>query len=96
MNYHKPKSLEIIKRLKIIEGHLKKVRKMVEEGVYCVNILQQSLAVQNALKKVDEMILDNHLHTCVIEALGEKSGKAGSGGKKEKIEEILELFKKRR
>ena len=82
------KSQETIQRLKIIEGHLKKVRKMVEEGTYCMDVLQQSLAVQNALKKVDEMILDNHLHTCVVEAVGKK--------RKEKIGEILELFKKRR
>lgn len=79
---------ETIRRLQIIEGHLKKVRKMVEEEAYCMDILQQSLAVQNALKKVDELILDKHLHTCMIEAMGKK--------KKEKIEEILELFKKRR
>lgn len=79
---------EVVKRLKIIEGHLKKVRQMVEMDRYCVDVLQQSLAVQNALKKVDEMILDSHLHTCVIEAVGEK--------KKEKIEEILALFKKKR
>lgn len=61
---------------------------MVEDDVYCVDILQQSLAVQNALKQVDGIILDNHLHTCVTEAVGER--------RKEKIEEILELFKKRR
>lgn len=79
---------EIIRRLRVIEGHLRKVRQMVGEDRYCVDILQQSLAVQNALKKVDEIILDSHLHTCVVEAVGEK--------KKEKIEEILELFKKRK
>lgn len=78
---------EAVKRLKVIEGHLKKVRQMVEENAYCIDILQQSLAVQNALKKVDELILDSHLHSCVIEAVGEK--------KKEKIEEILELFRKK-
>lgn len=77
---------DAVKRLKVIEGHLKKVRQMVEENRYCIDILQQSLAVQNALKKVDEIILDNHLHTCVAEAVGER--------KKEKIEEILALFRK--
>lgn len=82
------KKKEAVRRMKIIEGHLKKVRKMVEEDSYCMDILQQSSAVQNALKKVDELILDNHLHTCVVEAVGKK--------KEERIEEILELFKKRR
>lgn len=79
---------ETVRRLKIIEGHLKKVRRMVEENAYCVDILQQSLAVQNALRKVEDMILGGHLRTCVIEAVGQK--------KKSKIEEILALFEKRR
>lgn len=79
---------DTVKRLTIIKGHLKKVCQMVESDRYCIDILQQSLAVQNALRKVDEIILDNHLHTCVLETMGKK--------KEEKIEEILELFKKKR
>ena len=82
------KKQEAVNRLKVIEGHLKKVRLMVEEDSYCMDILQQSSAVQNALRKVDEIILENHFHTCVVEAVGKR--------KKEKIEEILKLFKKRR
>lgn len=77
-----------VKRLKIIEGHLKKVRKMVEEGAYCPNIIQQSAAVQNALRRVDEVLLEGHLNDCLKEAI--KSG----GGEKE-IEELLEAFRKR-
>lgn len=76
------------KRLRIIEGHLRKIRSMVEEDAYCIDVLQQSLAVRNALKKVEEIILDSHLHNCVIGAMGKE--------RKEKIEEILELFKKGR
>lgn len=79
---------EASKRLKIVEGHLKKVRQMVEEGSYCIDILQQSLAVQQALKRVDELILSGHLESCVVGALGEK--------KKEKIQEVLEIFRKSR
>lgn len=78
---------EIVKRLKIIEGHLRKVRQMVVEDRYCVDVLQQSLAVQKALAKVDELILGNHLRSCVSQAVGDK--------KREKIEEIINLFKKR-
>lgn len=75
-------------RLKIIEGHLRKVREMVEEGKYCLDIIQQSTAVQNALRKVDELLLDNHLRECVSQAL-----KAGRGEKE--IKELIEAFKKR-
>ncbi len=79
---------EIVKRLKIIEGHLKKVTKMVEEDKYCIDILQQSLAVQNALKKVDNLILDQHLRKCVTEAM-----KKGNGKKEKSIKELLKVYK---
>lgn len=84
----KDKKGEIIRRLRIIEGHLERVRRMVEEDAYCIDILQQSLAVQSALKRVDELILEDHLRHCVSEAVGKK--------RREKIEEILEIFKKRK
>lgn len=78
---------DIIRRLRIIEGHLKRVTQMVEDDKYCIDILQQSLAVQNALKKVDQLLLDNHLHCCVINAIKrDKSEKA--------IGELLEVFRK--
>ncbi len=77
-----------VDRLKIIEGHLRKVREMVEEGKYCPDIIQQSTAVQSALKRVDELLLEGHLKDCVTEAI--KSG----GGEKE-ISELIEAFRKR-
>jgi DNA-binding FrmR family transcriptional regulator len=79
---------DALKRLKIIEGHLKRVQKMVEEDKYCPEILTQSSAVQSALKRVDEVLLQGHLEHCVKNAM--KSG----GGEKE-IKELLEAFKKR-
>ena len=79
---------EAIKRLNIIEGHLKKVKKMVEEGSYCPDVIQQSTAVQNSLRKVDEILLEGHLKDCVKSAI--KSG----GGEKE-IQELVEAFRKR-
>lgn len=79
---------QAIRRLSIIEGHLKKVKKMVEKEEYCPNIIQQSSAVQSALRKVDEILLEGHLKDCVRNAI--KSG----GGDKE-IKELLEAFSKR-
>jgi CsoR family transcriptional regulator, copper-sensing transcriptional repressor len=78
---------EILRRLDIIMGHLGKVAKMAEEDKYCIDILQQSLAVQNALKKVDSLILDQHLHQCVTEAI-----KSGSGKKEKSIQELLKVY----
>lgn len=83
---------ESLRRLKIISGHLKKVIEMVEKDKYCIDILQQSLAVQNALKKADSIILSQHLEKCVSAAM-----KKGNTKKEKTIEELLkiyELFKK--
>lgn len=79
---------ESSRRLKIACGHLKKVIEMVEEGRYCIDILQQSLAVQKALKKVDGLILDNHLRTCVTQAFQK------NGQKEKMIKELLSVLNK--
>lgn len=78
---------DIVRRLKIIEGHLRKVTEMVDDEKYCIDILQQTEAVKNALKKVEELLLDRHLHSCVVNAIKiDKSEKS--------IQELLEIFKK--
>jgi DNA-binding FrmR family transcriptional regulator len=78
---------EILKRLKIIEGHLRRVIKMAEEDRYCIDVLQQSLAVQNALKGVDGLILNHHLHQCISQAF-----KKGREPKEKSIKELLKVF----
>lgn len=60
---------EVINRLSRIEGHLSKVKKMIEEDCYCIDVVTQSLAVQNSLRSIDEVILKNHLETCVKDAI---------------------------
>ena len=60
---------KIINRLKSIEGHVKGVVKMVENEACCVDIVNQINAIQSALHKVSALMLDRHLHTCVITAL---------------------------
>ncbi len=78
-----------IRRIAIAEGHLRKVKSMLEEGAYCPDVIHQSRAVQAALKKVDEIVLHGHLHSCVLQDLH------GSKSENEKaVEEIVELFKK--
>lgn len=80
---------KVIKRLSIAEGHLKKVKSMVEAEEYCPNIIHQSKAVQSALRKVDELVLDGHLNTCVLNELPVKKSK-----RNKLATEIVELFKK--
>lgn len=60
---------KIINRLKSIEGHVRGVEKMIEEGAYCIDIVNQIDAVQSALNKVSGLVLDKHLHTCVTTAI---------------------------
>jgi DNA-binding FrmR family transcriptional regulator len=59
----------ILNRLKSIEGHVRGIERMVESGNYCIDIVNQILAVQRALQKVNSMVLDRHLHTCVTTAI---------------------------
>lgn len=82
------KKEKILHRSRIIEGHAKKVTKMIESGDYCIDILNQSLAVQCALKKLDEAILEDHLTCCVVKQI--KDGKAEAATK-----EVLAAFRKR-
>lgn len=76
----------LVHRLKIVRGHLDSVIKMVEDDVYCINVLNQSLAVQKALKGIDNLILENHLKTCAADAIKKD--------KKEVLREIVNVFKK--
>lgn len=78
----------IIHRLKIAKGHLEKVIKMVEEGAYCIDVVHQSIAVQSALKKADEAILENHLKSCVADSI-----KAGNS--EEAINEVMQVLTKK-
>ena len=86
---YRPKDTQerIIHRLKIAQGHLKKVIKMVEEDSYCIDVLHQSQAIQKALKEIDNLMLENHLKTCAIDAIGK-------GRKDEAISEVMQVFKK--
>lgn len=80
----------LLHRLKIIRGHLDKVIQMVEIDRYCLDLIQQSQAVQGALSKVDELILENHLKTCVKEAM------ASNQNIDEKVDEVMKVFSKRK
>ncbi len=62
-------TINIINRLKSVEGHVRGIERMVENGEYCIDIVNQVLAVQRALHKVNSIVLNRHLHTCVTTAL---------------------------
>ena len=60
---------DILNRLKSIEGHVRGIQRMIENGDYCIDTVNQILAVQRAMQKVNGMVLDRHLHTCVTTAI---------------------------
>lgn len=60
---------EAINRLRSIAGHVRGIERMLEEDTYCIDVMKQVLAVQAALGKLNELILENHLSTCVIDAI---------------------------
>jgi DNA-binding FrmR family transcriptional regulator len=74
-------------RLAIVDGHLRKVRRMVDEGAYCIDIIHQSRAIQQALKKFDEQVLAEHLRTCVARDMR-------AGGVDKATKELLGVFEK--
>lgn len=76
----------VIHRIKIAKGQIETVLKMAEEGRYCIDVINQSRAVQHALKETDYLLLESHLQTCVVDLVNK--GKA-----KQSVEEIMTLFK---
>ena len=86
---YRPKDTQerILHRLKIAQGHLKKVLKMVEDGEYCIDVIHQSQAVQRALEEADALVLENHLKTCALDHIRK-------GRQKEAISEIMNVFRR--
>lgn len=59
----------VTRRLASAAGHIKGIERMVQDDVYCIEIIKQIQAVQAALNKVSTLMLDNHLRTCVTTAI---------------------------
>ena len=79
---------DIVRRLKSVEGHVRGIEKMVDEGAYCVDIVNQILAVQRALKKVSGLVLDRHLHSCVTRAIRSDD----PGAREQVLDELMVVF----
>ena len=79
---------QVLNRWKTIEGHARAVRRMIEEDQYCIDILKQTLAVQGALDRVNALLLENHLKTCVTTAILSDQ----QSERERVIGELLQLF----
>lgn len=75
-----------LRRLKIIEGQVRGLQKMVEGEQYCIDIITQTSAVREALSGIEDLILENHLASHVIEQMK-------SGEEPKAVREILAVYK---
>lgn len=80
---------DAVQRLKSVAGHVNGIVRMLEEDRYCIDVIKQIQAVQAALDRVSESILDNHLRTCVTTAIqGEDPSE-----RERVIQEVTEVFR---
>lgn len=83
MEEHKRSALN---RLKTVRGHLDAVIRMVEEERYCPEIMKQVSALQGSLEKVNRVLLQNHIETCVHQAVEE-------GRSEQVVDELMETLR---
>lgn len=77
---------DLVTRLNKINGQINGVKKMIEEDRYCDEVLIQLSAINKAIKSLANVILDEHLHTCVLENIKD--------GHEEILDEICDLFRR--
>jgi len=77
-----------IRRLKTIEGHIRGVQRMIDDDIYCIDVIRQVNAIQAALNKISINILDSHLNSCLISAV-----RGDDSDERERIlREIIDVF----
>lgn len=79
----------LIRRLKIIEGQLRGLQKMIANDTYCIDVITQTSAVKQGLSTIEDLLLENHLGTCIV-----KQVRAGQTQKATK--EILKVYQLKR
>jgi DNA-binding FrmR family transcriptional regulator len=87
---HHPSHKDQLSKLNRAIGQLEAVKRMIEEGKYCVDIMSQLRAARNAVKTVELGVLETHVDACVTHACTQKDATL----RKQRIGEIMELLKK--
>ena len=80
---------KVIINFKKAQTHIKKIQQMLESHEYCVDIMQQNLAVIGLLKSAHQMLMEDHLHSCFSNAMKTTNEKR----QQEMVEEILKVSK---
>lgn len=90
MKYMQDKNKDkIIRRLKLLEGQVRGLQKMIESDTYCIDVITQTSAVKQALSNVEDMLLENHLGGCIL-------SQVKSGQTEKAKQEILKVYKLKR
>lgn len=85
-SHYRDVKVQAQKRVNIIKGQLDGLLKMIENDEYCIDLLTQSLAIQNSLKSLDSLLFERHLETHVAHQMEHEKEKA--------INELVTLFKR--
>jgi len=88
MNLSADEKRRLLARVKRAEGQVAAIRRMIEGDTYCVNILTQIAAARGALGGVGEVVLRQHMETCVSDALSNGSDEARATT----IDELVDVF----
>lgn len=80
---------KLVRRLKIIEGQIRGLQELVSKGTYCIDVITQTSAVKQGLSNVEDLLLENHLGTCILDQI--KSGQTDKAKA-----EILKVYKLKR
>ena len=80
---------KLIRRLKIIEGQVRGLQKMVDEGVYCIDIITQTSAVKQGLSNIEDKLMEGHLGHCLVNQI--KKGQVNQATK-----EMLKVYQLKR
>lgn len=90
MKYMDQKSKEkVIRRLKLVEGQVRGLQKLIENDTYCIDVITQTSAVKQGLSGIEDSLLENHLGHCVHHQMS--SGQVGKAK-----EEVLKVYKLKR
>ncbi|WOR14404.1 metal-sensitive transcriptional regulator [Hyphomonas sp. FCG-A18] len=77
-----------LKRLARIEGQVRGVSRMIDQDRYCIDVVRQMQAIKAALSGLEKIVLDDHLQTCVDQALKSDDVEA----RREKVEELVAVL----
>ncbi len=80
-----PKHTSIVPRLRRIEGQVRGIARMVDEGRYCIDIIQQLTAARSALDQVALKVMSGHINGCVSKAIRQQDGA-------KKIDELMQTI----